>query len=410
MQGEARQGDMALDELSTPLGLPAASPSAAKRKAAAGVVLRAVIATPLLIVAGLLAYASLTHDPLGGEPHVVSAIVAVEPPAVAPPAAQEPAPSAAQEPAPAAQSPVSTSAELEAQSGIVVHRGDASAPKSLIITVPDAETAVRLAAVDPALGEPHRHGVIPVVAIDGRRPLDHYARPLTDAQKSGKARVAIVVGGLGIGQSITREAIAKLPAPVTLAFAPYGGQLIRQVERARADGHEVMLHLPMEPFDYPDNDPGPQTLVSGRPAIETIDRLHWLMSRFRGYVGVMNFMGARFMSSGDDFRLVARELASRGIGFVDDGSVARVRAAEIVRGEGVPAVAADLVIDANATPEAIDAALARLETIAIEKGAAVGVASAMPVSVERLKRWQDGLAERGITLVPASALLRAGAR
>ena len=57
------------------------------------------------------------------------------------------------------------------------------------------------------------------------------------------------------------------------------------VARARGEGHEVLLQVPMEPFDYPDNDPGPQTLLTSLDAGQNIDRLHWLMSRFQGYVG-----------------------------------------------------------------------------------------------------------------------------
>ena len=112
-------------------------------------------------------------------------------------------------------------------------------------------------------------------------------------------RIAILVGGMGISQTGTAEAIAKLPAAVTLAFAPYGSDLDRVVQRARGAGHEVMLQAPMEPFDYPDNDPGPQTLLTTQTPAQNLDRLHWQMSRFQGYVGVTGYMGARFTSTRD---------------------------------------------------------------------------------------------------------------
>ena len=100
-----------------------------------------------------------------------------------------------------------------------------------------------------------------------------------------------MVGGLGIGANTTADALRKLPGPMTLAFAPYGGDLERQAARAREAGHEVMLQVPMEPFDYPDNDPGPHTLLTSIDAGQNLDRLHWLMSRFQGYVGIVNSMG-----------------------------------------------------------------------------------------------------------------------
>src|SRR5262249_20185782 len=117
--------------------------------------------------------------------------------------------------------------------------------------------------IEPRMIETSRHGAIPKIAPDGARPADVYARPLQPSfDNVAGPRSAIAVGGLGIGAASTCEALAKLPGPVTLAFAPYGTDLPRWVTRARGEGHEVLLQVPMEPFDYPDNDPGPQTLLT----------------------------------------------------------------------------------------------------------------------------------------------------
>ena len=66
----------------------------------------------------------------------------------------------------------------------------------------------------------------------------------------------------------------KLPPAVTLAFAPYGAEPGKLVERARSLGHEVLLQIPLEPFDYPDNDPGPQTLQTQAKARPAGSRTH----------------------------------------------------------------------------------------------------------------------------------------
>ena len=107
----------------------------------------------------------------------------------------------------------------------------------------------------------------------------------------------MIVGGLGISASGTADALAKLPASVTFALTPYGADLEKLAERARSEQHEILLQVPMEPFDYPDNDPGPQTLLASLSSEQNLDRLHWLMSRFQGYVGLINYMGARFTVS-----------------------------------------------------------------------------------------------------------------
>ncbi|HPG05267.1 MAG TPA: divergent polysaccharide deacetylase family protein, partial [Rhodoblastus sp.] len=105
---------------------------------------------------------------------------------------------------------------------------------------------------------------------------------------------------------------------------------------------------------------------------------------------------------------VMRELARRGVAFVDDGSAPQSLAGTIGAQVGAITARADVVIDADQRPEAIEAALARLETIARQKGAALGFASAIPVSIEHVGRFARGLERRGVALAPASALLSRG--
>src|SRR5918995_7358946 len=121
----------------------------------------------------------------------------------------------------------------------------------------------------------------------------------------------MVVAGLGVGAAKTTDAIMKLPSAVTLAFTPYGSDPSKLAERARAQRHEILLQIPMEPFDYPDNDPGPQTLLTTLTSDQNIDRLHWLMARMQGYVGVVSFMGARFTATDAAIAPVLREVGKR---------------------------------------------------------------------------------------------------
>ena len=224
------------------------------------------------------------------------------------------------------------------------------------------------------------------------------------ANRADAPRVVIVVGGLGVSTAATDDAIAKLPAAVTFAFAPYGPEVDRAATRARTDGHEVLLQLPMEPFEYPDNDPGPQTMLMSLSADQNIDRLHWLMSRFQGYVGVVNFMGARFTSSEPALSPVLREVGKRGLIYVDDGSSPRSLAGQITNANNLPFAKADIVLDSVPTPANIDRALTRLEALARERGVAVGTATASPASIDRIAQWAKALEGRGMSLVPISAI------
>jgi polysaccharide deacetylase 2 family uncharacterized protein YibQ len=249
--------------------------------------------------------------------------------------------------------------------------------------------------------------MIPVVAADGLKPFKAYAMA-TDADRAKAATtpaVAIVVGGLGVGAAKTLDAIMKLPPAVTLAFTPYGSDPAKLVEQAREHRHEIVLQIPMEPYDYPDNDPGPQTLLTTLGTEQNIDRLHWNLSRFQGYVGVANFMGARFVASDAAMQPIIREASKRGLGYLDDGSTPRSVAGPLAAGQGMPFAKADLTIDAVPNPVEIDKALARLENVAKAHGVAVGVASALPVSIERIGVWTKLLESRGVTLVPLTTAM-----
>jgi polysaccharide deacetylase 2 family uncharacterized protein YibQ len=161
----------------------------------------------------------------------------------------------------------------------------------------------------------------------------------------------------------------------------------------------------MEPFDYPDNDPGPQTLLTTLDAEQNLDRLYWHLSRFQGYAGVANFMGARFVVTDAVMQPIVREAAKRGLGYLDDGSAPRSVASSLAAGLSMPFAKADLSIDAVPTAVEIDRALARLEGLAKERGLAVGVASALPISIERISAWTRTLESHGVMLVPLTTAM-----
>jgi len=260
-----------------------------------------------------------------------------------------------------------------------------------------------------ALQEKTPFGAIPRIARDGRKPLDVYARPYKGKLAVGKpqpARIAIVIGGLGISPSATREAINKLPEEVTLAFAPYGRGLQNLVNSARRNGHEVMLQIPMEPFDYPDNDPGPRTLLSTIEPSENVKRLQWLMSRFSGYFGVTNYMGARFTSSEQALKPIMKWIGMRGLAFLDDGASPRSQVAALSAASGLPVKTANIRLDYGQTPQSIKAALGELEELAAEQGFAVGVGTGLPLTIKFVAAWARTLADRGIELIPVSAAFR----
>jgi hypothetical protein len=341
-----------------------------------------------------------------GEPFAVARI---EPAPAPPPSPPRPPPAVASPAATqvGAVAGVSSGAQVEASSGVkVIRSGGGSATNALIIEVPQAHSVRLTPAADKRLVERSHFGLLPRVGADGARPADVYARPVVErAELKGAPRVAVMVGGLGINQEGTIAAIDKLPAAVSLAFAPYGADLDRDPARAREAGHEILLQAPMEPFGSASAGPGPHMLTTAASEAENLESLHWLMSRFTGYIGVTNYLGGKFSADTHAFSPVLAEIATRGLDYLDDGSSPRSLAREIAGTLNLPAATADVVLDAAPTADAIEVALARLEAQARRQGSAVGVATALPISVEHIARWAATLEARGISLVPISAAI-----
>ena len=235
---------------------------------------------------------------------------------------------------------------------------------------------------------------LPIIAADGRTAADAYARPFTP---NGRPKVSVVIGGLGLNAQTTRAAIETLPGEVTLSFAPYAEGLQGWIDLARAHGHEVLLETPMEPADYPANDPGPYTLIAANRPEDTVRKLEWLMSRATGYFGLSNYLGARFVDNDQAMTTFNAVLKARGLAFVDDGLAAR-------RAGPIPRASADRVIDDELSAGAIDAQLRALENGAAARGQSLGSGFAYPVTINQVRLWAAGLQARGLQLAPASAL------
>lgn len=389
------------NELYAPLGL---RDDAGRRGRPFGLV--PALAVTGLLLSALAAWVALVDDPLGGEPRARVAMPLIAAPTPQPSASPtQPTPS---EPAPnvaAADAGGRPLAEGRATVTIITPGGPGQGMQTRVVEVPDGRSPTLRPAPDPRLVDKVRHGLVPRIGSDGTRSWRAYARPLPAGVRREGPRVAILLGGLGLAANTTNDAVARLPADVTLAFNPYGANLQAQVNRARTDGHEVMLQVPMEPFDFPANDPGPQTLLTNLSIEQNTDRLHWAMSRFSGYIGITNFMGGRFAADAAAFRPMLQELRARGLVYADDGSSPRTLSPQIANEIGLGYARGAATIDAVPTAEKIDEALAALEDEAQRSGQALGIASAVPITIERLVRWSRNLDRRGITLVPVSAII-----
>lgn len=269
---------------------------------------------------------------------------------------------------------------------------------------PGAEEAFPLAKA-PAIGltEESRNGLLPAIAPDGRQPWQIYARPY-NAAGDKRARIALVIGRMGVAGAATGLALQRLPPGVTLAFVPLSERLEGWVEAARGQGHEALLSVPMEPLTYPHDDPGPNTLLLSLDTAHNMDRLEWALGRFSGYIGVTSPTGTRFGADPSAMKAVLETVKKRGLMFLDartaPGSVGDTIAAEL----GVTRARVDRLIDRDPSRAAIDAELRALEEIALKDGVAIGMGEPYPTTLERIAKWVPLLSDKKIVLVPLSSV------
>jgi len=261
----------------------------------------------------------------------------------------------------------------------------------------------RMAAIpNDDLLEETPFGRLPITGPDGRRPMDQYARPWSGTRGT---RIAIVLSGLGLSQTGTQRAIQQLPEEITFAFAASGNSLQRWMQDARRGGHEILLQVPLEPFDYPANDPGPDTLLTSKPVAHNIESLHRAMGEITNYTGIMNYLGGRFLSDPKAMEPVMRDIGKRGLLFLDDGTSAQSKTAVIAKGTELPYAFADLQLDSQVDVNTILQKLDELERIARRNGQAIGVASAFDESIDAISKWSEEATMRGIEIVGVAALV-----
>ena len=227
----------------------------------------------------------------------------------------------------------------------------------------------------------------------------------SDAATLKPARIAILLRGIGRDDRNSSDAVTKLPPAVSLAFMPFAGAAQQWARKATEQGHEVIVQLPLEPTDYPVNNPGPETLLASSSADQNTSRLRSILARFEGYSGVTNFLGGRLLQSKDALRPILEDIKSRGLIYIGEGNFNNHAVVRGLAGEiGLRYGGANLMIDAQPSPAAIQAALERLVVIARKEGSAIGLGYGSKATIEQIQAWALTLPASGVTLVPVGTL------
>lgn len=232
-----------------------------------------------------------------------------------------------------------------------------------------------------------------------------WIRYATPAVVTNQPRIAVVIDGLGVDRSATERAIA-LPPAVTLSFAAYASDLADQTASARRAGHELLLHVPMEPISVTAA-MSAYGLGRNMPRDELVRRLRWDLARFDAYVGVDNHMGTEFAQDTPAMRVVMDELRRRGLLYLDARAVPTAPVAVAARDFGVPYAARDIFLDGEQAAISVDSRLAQLVKLARERGSAIAIGHAHDATLAALQRWVPTLSRQGVVLVPLTAVIKA---
>ena len=227
----------------------------------------------------------------------------------------------------------------------------------------------------------------------------------TPAAATNRPRIAITIDGLGVDRVATARAIA-LPPAVTLSFVAYASDLSDQTASARRTGHELLLHVPMEPISATAA-MGSYGLGRNMPRDELVRRLRWDLARFNAYVGVDNHMGTQFAQDTPAMRVVMDELKRHGLLYLDARAVPTAPVAVAARDFGVPYAARDLFLDGEQAAISVDSRLAQLVKLARERGSAIAIGHAHDATLAALQRWLPTLSRQGVVLVPLTAVIKA---
>lgn len=270
-------------------------------------------------------------------------------------------------------------------------------------TIPVAATSDALGDINQQLLEKTEYGMLPAISPDGTKSWRYYSRPFD--HRGGRPMIAIIVTGVGQNKANSSAAL-RLPVDMTISLSPYARDADKWAIAARASGHEVMFDLPMQSSDYPATDPGPYGLLITQTSELNTRNLRTIMGRAAGYTGFAMPQNEVYSGDNDAFKILLQGLGNHGLMLVVGREPHKNETREILDASSTPNVVADMWIDEEPSVTGIQTRLATLEQTARKRGYAIGMAQALPISIEQLTQWSALLAAKGIVLVPVTFIAK----
>lgn len=284
--------------------------------------------------------------------------------------------------------------------------GSETAPSQSLADPPATETSAQTVLEDEPVGPPLPPAGLshPTPGLPAGRPAwERYALPSPPA--GGRPIIAVIIDDMGLDRRRS-EKVVQLPGPITVSLMSYAEDLARQSAEAREHGHEIMMHVPMEPLSE-GQDPGPGALLVSLPPEELHRRIETDLDRFDGYVGINNHMGSKFTGYAAGMEMVMEALRRRGLLFIDSLTSEHSVGLSMAQNAGIPAAARNVFLDNAGDLASVNGQLAKVEEIARKKGSVIAIGHPKDATIAALAAWLPSLRAKGLVLVPVSAVVKA---
>lgn len=276
-----------------------------------------------------------------------------------------------------------------------------------------AETPVTAVKEEPAgnraldavpkvgLFEESSYGRLPVAKGPDETPFLAYKKPYV--LNLNKPFISVVMRDFGLSRELSMKMIKDLPSSVSFILSPYSTAPDNWVQKAREDGHEVWLEMPVETNAFPMKDPGSKGLLTRVSLQYNQDRLGWLLGRTTGYTGVAVFTDSALDNAGQMFKNIARSMSRRGLGYLELNPAGGYFK-DVAQEEGTPRAQNSALIDflINGS-EAQEKAMFRING----NGGDIVVIAPTANNIEAAKNWLNELQNQGIQSAPVSAVAAA---
>lgn len=308
----------------------------------------------------------------------------------------------------AADPPVSSDATLaqnsDSYSPTIASNTTSLPPRSAAAKKPSAQPAPKQTREFAAPVQPRLATAAPA------KPILAAARPMTDAEtrapvpSRASALVAIIIDDMGHSPKHSKAALT-MPKEVAFALLPYARASRALAGKATARGHELIVHMPMQPKNTKQN-PGPHVLKTAASRDDLRRAITWNLDQFEGFYAVNNHMGSAFTEDDEAMQVLFEELSLRGLAFYDSRTTAKSKAVDLAARYKVSMAERDVFLDNEIEASAVDKQLRQLERLAFRNGSAIAIGHPHTVTFDQISAWAETLEARGLRLVPPSEIAR----